>query len=183
MKKRNLTKREKVLLIILAALLLGFCYFKLIHEPVRDAILDAAERQSVAETETMLELGRYQQMRKLEAELEALAAEGGEDQYELPAYDNLQSVMIQLNAILSVSREYSLTFGDLHVSESGLVSRPIRMTLTAGSYETARSIINNLSQCPYRCRISDISVSAYDSVAYEPVELSLTVTFYERTQP
>jgi Tfp pilus assembly protein PilO len=183
-KKITLSKRETVLLLILVVLLLGFGYFKLIHQPVANGIKEAQERQSTAETQLLIEAGKLSQMKKMEQELDELITAEGEDAFELPRYDNMRHVMIQLNTILSASQEYSLTFGELRFGEHGLVSRPIQMEFTADNYEVARMIIEQLHNCPFRCRVSDINISAEgkESISYDCVNVSLTVTFFEQAE-
>lgn len=182
-KKATLSKRETVLLLILVAILLGFGYFKLIHQPVTEGIKAAQEQQATAETQLLIEAGKLQQMKKMEQELEALFAAEGEDAFELPQYDNMQHVMIQLNTILTASQEYSLTFGELHFDAHGLVARPIQMEFSADNYDAARAIIEQLYGCPFRCRISDINISAgKGSISYNTVTVSLTATFYEQVE-
>lgn len=184
MKKRPLTKREKVLLVILALIVVGFGYFKLVHEPVQRDMQDAADRIATADTDLVVETARYLKMRDMEKELEELTAAGQMDKYDLPDYDNLRDVMFRLNALLLPADKYTLTFGELDCNEDGLVSRPIHMTLTARNYATARSIINSIHQCRFPCRIDSISISAGKrDISDNPVEVSLTVTFYERVQP
>ena len=183
-KKITLSKRETVLLLIFVAILLGFGYFKLIHQPVVDGIKEAQERQATAETQLLIETGKLQQMKKMEQELEELLAAEGEDAFDLPRYDNMQHVMIQLNTILAATQEYSLTFGELRFDEHGLVSRPIQMEFYAGNYEVAREIIDQLYNCPFRCRISDINISSEssDSIYYDRAKVTLTLTFFEQLE-
>lgn len=181
MMNREFTPREKVLLLVLVLLLIGLGYFKIIHEPVQEAMLTAAERRNEAETATTVEVARLQQMRAMEEELAQLKAEGNEANAELPDYDNVQSVMSQLNAILATAREYELTFDEVQIGEEGLVARPIRLSFIARNYRTARIIINKLYHCRFRCGLSDITVLCEETdVSTEPVEVHLTVTFYER---
>lgn len=179
-KKFTLSRREKILLLILAVILLGFGYFRLIHQPVRDGILEATGRQNAAETQLLIEAGKLGQMNRMEQELAELTADKGADAFDLPAYDNMQHIMVQLNAILSASREYRLTFGELQFNDQGLVSRPIQMEFTAESYEVARTIMDQLYGSSFRCRLGNISISSPNkNIGDSAVKVSMTVTFYE----
>lgn len=174
------TRREKALLLVLTFMLIGLGYLKLIHEPVQTALLEAQNRQANAEDVLVVEQARLEQMRAMEKELEALKAGGTIEDAELPYYDNIENVMVQLNAILTPAQQYSLTFAEPQQDEDGLVSRPIQMNFTAGSYQTARTIMNDLYHCWYRCSISNISVTGQEDVSQGDVSVSLTATFYEQ---
>ncbi len=178
---RALTRREKVLLLLLALLLLAMGYMKLFYEPLQTERIAAETRLADAEDAQLLEQARLHQMRQMEAELEKLKADGAAKAAEIPAYDNIENVMVQLNAILSAAQEYSLTFSEVAFGEDGTVSRPIQMTFTAVSYAAARTILNDLYHGWYRCSLSGMSVSADEDVSRDsPVNVSLTVTFYEK---
>lgn len=180
MMNRVFTRREMIMLLILALLLLGLGYFKLVHEPVQEGIHAAENRKAEAETAFMVEAARLEQMRAMEAEIEALKAAGEESNAILPDYDNVENVMVQLNAILAAADQYSLTFEEIAVSEEGLVSRPIRLRFTAGRYDTARRIIDGLYHSYYRCGVSEITVISENDLSNEPVEVAMTITFFER---
>lgn len=61
------------------------------------------------------------------------------------------------------------------------------MSFECGSYESAKTVIRNLSNCPYMCMLGDLVVysigytSQRDNMSIEngSVSVSLTITFYE----
>lgn len=177
---RAFSQREKVLLLVLTALVLAVGYMKLFYEPLQIERTEQEQRLAAAQDSLLIEQTRLARMRAMEAELEEWEASGANQDAELPLYDNVENVMIQLDAILSAAREYSLTFDQAQFGED-LVSRPVQMTFTAGGYAAARSILNDLYHCWYRCALSDISISAEEDIARESeVAVTLTVVFYEK---
>lgn len=181
MMRREFTQREKVLLLLLTVLLMALGYMKLFYEPVQESVTAAQVRQAEAEDALLVEQMKLGQLRAMEAELEELKASGNVQDAELPPYDNVENVMVQLNAILSTAQEYSLDFQEVRFGEDGLVSRPIQMTFAAGNYDTARGILNDLYHCWYRCSLDGVTVSGEEDVSRDsPVTVSLTVTFYEK---
>lgn len=181
--KRSFTSREKVMMLILLILMLGVGYGKFYHVPLAARTADVEARLAETTDSIMIENIRYQRMQEMQAELEHQnEAQLGADSI-IPAFNNIESVMVQLDAILSQSDEYSLSFSPLSsISEDDrLVLRPIQMTFQAKNYSVAKKILSDLKGCPYRCSISNISLSANNDVYQNsPVTANLTVTFYER---
>ena len=98
--------------------------------------------------------------------------------------------MIQLDAILSAATDYQMTFSDVQFGDE-LVSRPIQMTFSAGSYSAAKTILSDLYNCRYCCSLSDITVTskgagadssaaAQGDVTAQSVSVKLTATFFEK---
>lgn len=181
MMNRAFTAREKALLLILTVLVLITGYIKIFHEPVQDRLAALEDRQAVATDALLIEQIRLAQKQAMEEELAALKAAGTIQDAEIPVYDNVERVMVQLNAILVAAEEYSLTFQEVTLGQDELLSRPIQMTFSAKSYQTARGILDDLYHCPYRCVITDLTVSAAEDIAKDtPVDVGLTVVFYEK---
>jgi len=180
MMNRPFTRREKALILVLVVLLLAVGYAKLFYGPLNDDLLDAQNRRADAESALVLEQAKLQQMQDMEDELTKLRAEGAA-KAEIPDYDNVENVMVQLDTILAAASRYSLTFQDVTFGDE-LVSRPVSLSFDADSYASAHGILTALYQCPYRCTLGDLNVaSARDaSVNAGPVSVSVTVTFYER---
>ena len=117
----------------------------------------------------------------MQQKLAKIKASGAIPDAEIPDYDNIEKVMLQLNGILAHAQEYSLSFGEITDAADGILSRPVELSFTAGSYTSAREIINQLYQCPYRCAVSDISEQAETNLSSDgTVQVDLTITFYER---
>ena len=172
---RSFTTREKILLVVLTVLLLGVGYFKLFLQPMEQRVEAFQERQNTAQDQMMIEAAHLRQMRKMEEELQQLKDSGAIPNAEVPVYDNIQNVMIQLNTILSQAMEYSLSFKEVSTDDTGMVFRPIDMTFTANDYD--------LYHCRYRCSVEDLSVNADLNLSIEnEIFVDLSIVFYEKIE-
>lgn len=181
MMKRAFTRREKVLLLVLVVILLLTGYLKLFLEPVEKQYAAAQTRCGNVQSALTREQAKLADMKKMEAALKKQEG-GGVSGITIPAYDNSDNVMVQLDKILGSAVNYQMTFSDVVYGEN-LVSRPLKLTFSAGSYAAAREILTDLYSCKYRCALSDITVSSGSddgNLRSGGVHVSLTATFYEK---
>ena len=186
---KQFTRREKVLLIILALLLLFAVYFLAVHRPVTEALARIQAESETVSADLMVLEAKQQRMEQMQKELDEILAQP--NVAEIPTYDNLQQVMNFLNTVLHSANEYSLSFQSLQQPEdNSILRRAMQMTFVTLSYKEARDMITQLQNCPYRCQLSDFSIApatadgqSRDTVAAlldGPVQVSLTVTFFEK---
>ena len=162
---RELTLREKVLLLILIVLVMVLGYFKLLYEPVSDRI--ARCREDTAQEQLALEQNavRLAQMEKMEQALADIRAAGGSK--AIPHFNNSTG-------------EYSLDFGDGTTQQGYIVLRPVSMTYRTSTYEQSRAIIDRLSASDNINRISDLSIRRDErSGGGQGYQTVLTVTYFE----
>lgn len=179
--KRQFSTREKVLLAVLALLLLGCVYYILVARPVQDTLLDAAQRQSAAESELTVASARLEQMHQMQAALDGLAQTAEAD---VPDYDNAQNVVNLLNQAMALSDEYSLSFQPVTMS-GAIATRAIDMSFTCADYGTSKQILRTLLDSPYRCRVTSVSLSCGDNgdIRQSTVTVTASVVFYEYLSP
>jgi len=175
------TAREKALLLILIILLLGVAYYFAVQIPVSERILTANTTESAAKDEISVETVKATKMKKMQEVIDN--ADANSSKAEIPAYDNLEKVMLQLDAILGTTTDYNLTFEQLSKGDN-LIYRPINMSFTCPNYSAAKTVLENLNNCKYRCMLDNISVgttvSSNNDIFTNEVEVSLTVTFIEK---
>lgn len=191
---RAFTKREKVMLVILAVLIIGIGYFKFLLEPVNAGIENYRQMEAMEQDQILLNATLVQQKRQMEQELEALFESG--DPSPIPTYDNSANLLVELHKILEGSAEYTLNFtGTNPMDVQYLIGRPVSLTFRTASYSAARRIIDKLHNSSNINSISDLSIqfnsdhnqiiywneSTEDSDKY-PIVVSLTITYYERTE-
>lgn len=186
--KREFTMREKVLLLILVLIMMVAGYYWLVAMPVEARITEAQAEEADYQDRIMMEMVRAKQLKTMREALEEAALKNEAPVSQIPMYDNLENVMVELDAILTPAETYSLTFSDV-VPQEKMIARPIDMTFTCGSYTAARNIVNNLYYSMYRCTIDNITMTAgkgerdgAPDLNQDPVSVSLTVTFYEKIQ-
>ena len=114
------------------------------------------------------------EQRRMEQTLEQM--EGTEDApIRMPAYDNLQMVMAELNDILSDCLEYSVSFQG-EQSEDGIFRRQVQIPFTCADYEGARAILQRLHDSPIRCMMEDLQLSRQENGA---MTVTVSVIFFE----
>ncbi|MDU7338255.1 MAG: hypothetical protein E7L17_09085 [Clostridium sp.] len=183
--KRPLSKRELVLLAVLVVVALFAGYFQLFLGPVESKKAQAQERLVQAQDAEIEEAAKLQQMQKMQSKLDKLNSSQEYLSTGIPNYDNIDNVIVQLDAILSAAGEYHLTFSNVTYGDD-MVLRPIQMSFTASNYAAAKQVLSNLYGCPYRCSLSKITVAtssddaAQGSIAKRKVTVTLTATFYEK---
>ena len=180
---RAFTTREKVMLVILALLMIGIGYYKLILEPINTGIAEytaqTADEQDMITTNMLL----VQKKKGMEAELAELFAQG--EPTPIPSYDNVGALIVELHSILDGTVDYSLSFSDTSYLSGGyLVRRPIRLEFTAGSYSQARSIIDRLHDSVNINQISDLNISLVKNNDREEssISVSMVITYFELEQ-
>ena len=187
---KQFTRREKVLLVIMALVLVLGAYFWLVQEPVSQQTAALRAAQADAETELIVLEAKAQSLEQMRSELDELKAQPG-TLAETPRYDNLQHVIALLNTAMANTGDYTLSFQPVETPEEGnIVRRVIDMTFTCGSYDAARSVVKTLHDGPYRCQISTITAApvrdekqAGDAPASAlregAVQITLTITYFE----
>ena len=175
--KRELTTREKALLLILAVMVIALGYFKLIYEPVSEQIAayeSLREQEQAAITAGSARLAR---MRKMEEAVEDIKAAG--EERAIPRYDNSGALMRELYRILDSAEEYSLDFSDTPHQEGYIVFRPVTMTFRTRTYEEARAIINALGESDNINPISDVSIAGGKGQQRDLCQTDLVITYFE----
>ncbi len=173
--RRQLTAREWMLLGVLLVILVVSGYIMLFYMPMtteRDRCLSEAES---CRTEIEAARLRVEDKRRMERELEELFAQ------EVPPlsiadYDNLQPVMFELNTILAPTRDYSLSFSTVDATQT-IVRRSINLSFTAGSYEAAKTVLQQLHDSAYRCMLDSVSLSLGQGDG--AVSVSGNIVFFE----
>lgn len=189
------SKREKVLLLILALILLGLLWFMLVWQGASNEKMriDA----DIAETEAQILIAQNK-VSKLATMQEAIDAQkkAGAKPASLPEYDNTTALMAQLNTILSTTKDYRLAFDDLDFSSEGVVSRGVTITFGCESIEAGRAVMTQLESGPFACTIDSATITSTDPADNRtgnarvgvntsrsinaPYAVGLHVVFYER---
>lgn len=174
--KRRLTVRELVLLGVLAVILLVCGYVMLFYLPVTAELDRLEDETELCHTQLAVARQRLEEKQRMERELAELFAQP-DTPLEMPAYDNLQPVMFELNTILSSTEEYSLSFGAVDTGES-IVQRRISLSFTSGGYAQAKAVLQQLHDSMYRCMLDDLRLSL-DNVQENGVTASGSIVFFE----
>lgn len=178
---RSFSTREKVLILVLVALLLVACYYFLVVKNVADTKaendLQLQEIQMQVDTQTALAMART----RMENELAELG-----DVEKLPvvaAYDNIRNELDELNTLLSGVGTYDVKFSQPEL-DGELVRRPVTITYTVAGYNEALGIVQSLQNGTYRCDVTDFALTGkmLADCSIESVSATLDVTYYETTK-
>lgn len=180
------TRREKVLMTILAVLILAAFYFFAVHRPVVDALSRIEAETQTVDSEMIVLQAKAQHLADMKAELNALP----ENAPQTPTYDNLKQLMTFLNTVMAGTSDYEMSFQTQQPGENGnVMRRVVNMRFVCPSYASARQTLEDLRGCPYRCLASDLTITPYTGkngrqeknrpITTGPVQVGLTVTFFE----
>lgn len=176
---RELTFREKFMLLVLILIVIVLGYYKFILEPINEQIADYNENTSLEQMELVTELARASKMKKMEASLEKIRESG--DAKPIPAYNNSKNLMVELNNILSFSSTYSLDNTGGTSTEDYIVLRPISLEYRTSTYAQSRAIIDALCNSEYMNKISDLNITMASGNG-RGVQTTMVITFFEVNQ-
>ena len=162
---RELTRREKTLLLVLIVVVLVAGYCKLILIPINDQISSYRLNMEAEQTELDANQGKMAQMQKMQKAIEEIKAAG--EKRTIPQYDNSGKLMIELHEIMSDTLDYSLDCSAGTVQQDYIMLRPIVIVDRLCSSE-------NISQ------ISDMNMNTYTEGRNSgTVETTLVITYFE----
>ncbi len=191
MARYTFNKKEKVLMTILALLLVGVAWYFLVFSPCQQSTQRIETQVSSTQTQVDLAASKLQSMDSMQSSIDA-DKQSGKTQVTMPAYDNSQAALVQLNGALADTESYTLSFNDLDWSTSGVVKRGIDVVYGCSSYATARQVLDKLTSGTYPCTIDSVTISNSSagskvstsssgtrSVSSSATSVRVHVTFYE----
>lgn len=151
------SRREKVLLIVLGAVVVVVAWFMLVFQNATSEI--ARLDGEIADTQTQIstKASMISQKAKMEQQIEEFEAQGAH-KVEVPTYDNLRPLMAELNTVLATTDTYSLTFEDVEDSNGAYISRGVRIDFGCGSYDSVKTVVDSLANGKYPCMVDSLSI-------------------------
>lgn len=180
--KRPLSFRELLLALALFLFLTGIAYRFCFYLPLQEELAAVSAQTTALEDQIAQAAGKAARMSAMQEEIEAFLRRPAAEQTEIAPYDNKAQVFDQLNTILQPSEEYRLHFSDPATDEMGTVRRNVSMTFRCTDFSTAKAILQDFTQCPWRCLIPNLAISASSDILTGPIEISATITFLESTK-
>ena len=181
----TLSKREKVLILFLALVLVFIAWFMLVFQRANDEIVSIDSEIANVESEMALNQARVAQVESMKAAI-AEHEEVGDRPLEVPDYDNMKPLMVELNRVLAAADTYSIAFDDISMdTTSGFVQRGVKIEFGCESYEAAKVIVSALADGKFPCAIdtvsiSDNSIGGLSRSSGSNVSVSLRLTYLER---
>lgn len=170
---RDFTLAEKVLLVFLALVLVGLCYYYFVDIPVRDAITSTEAEVASLKKEFSDVESRLMYLRGIRQNLDEQEKSGKTGW--MGSYNNSKAEVRFLNDVLANTLRYSISFSD--VTRSGnQIRRNFSLQFQTADYQAAQEIMTQLMEGENRCLVGDMRCTIGDDGA---VSLTATATFYE----
>lgn len=178
MKSAKLSARETIMLVLLSVLLIGVVYYMAFLTPLNKELAQIDSDISALQAQKESYQEKLAQMNRMQAELDKLDRSS-----EVAPYDNLVEVLVELdNYLFENSINYTLTFMEPEATEEGTVRRVVEMEFECRDYESARTMVNDLTSSKWRCLVGDARLAAANdgtNIESGTVSVELTVTFFE----
>ena len=175
---RRFTKREKIVMLILAiALVVGF-YFLAIHYPVKTRLEEIALEKQDIEDQTVIAEAMLANYRKMKNELDEIFSLPEDEITVMPEYDNKQTLIYYFNTVFAETAP-DLRFDNAKI-DGRIASRSISFNFTADSYSSAEEILTLLTDTGFRCSMQNLTVSPTEGdLANNELRVSGNIVFYE----
>ena len=179
---RDVNTREKVLLVILVLIILGFGYYRFVDQPVRKNLAKADSEYASIQTELTEVRIKIRELQRMQDEIDEITS-GGKDSF-MPSYNNAKEELALLNDILNDSvTQYSVAFTNV-TRYKDQIRRDFKLDFTAPDYDSMKAVIDKLTGVDYRCMVGDcscnvISVKNQQNEETTTLAVSATATFFE----
>lgn len=173
---REFTKREKILLLVFAVLIILLGYFKLILEPINNKVDEYSSMEAEEQSEIDIKMVQAMQMSIMEKEIEKARGKG--INRTIPAYDNSSVLLPELYRIMDSTVAYSMNFGEI-TTDGGIIMRPVDINFETRTYKQARAVVDRLYDTNYAMQIEDVTIQTRKTTDANSVNTYLSVTFFE----
>ncbi len=175
---REFTRREKILLLALAIIVLVLLYFRFVDMPVRAQLEKAAQDKESLSVQLQLADAKIGAMRNMQKEMDAITESGTASM--MSSYNNSTEEMRILNDVLVDARQYSVSF-DKVTRDGDQIRRSFDLQFTVDSYEDMEKMIAALEGSKCRCLIGDVRCSRNDKPGADNnfITVNTSATFYE----
>ncbi len=181
---REVNAKEKVLLVILVLIILGFAYYRFVDQPVRKNLAKAEAEYSSLQSELTEVRVKIRELQRMQDEIDEITS-GGKDSF-MPSYNNAKEELALLNDILNESvTQYSVSFTSVSRYKDQ-IRRDFKLDFTTPDYDSMKVVIDKLTGVDYRCMIGDCNCNVIKvkdpmnpSLETTALSVSATATFYE----
>lgn len=171
--------REKILLFVCLVIALGIFYYEVAFKGFKSA----ENQYDTSELQTQLTVLQSQAAKQKQMQ-NYLDSNDSASIGTVAVYNNLANEVSELGSILSdKASQVSITWSEPTLTDN-IVRRQAAISFHTDSYGGARSLVDAIAQCRYRCLLADVSMSGSgdeDLASSNDVAVSLNVTFFETT--
>ena len=151
------SRREKTLILVLAIFVVAIAWYMLVFTSTTEQIEKLQSETAMVDDETAIASAKVTQMAYMKNIIEKRKAEGVTPR-PIPYYDNMTRLMARLDAVMSVTDSYQLSFGEVDSGSSSYILRPVSISFNCNSYATAEAVVEALATGPYPCVVDSVSI-------------------------
>lgn len=182
MESRSFSLRELLLAGLWLALLLGLAYHLAFYRPIQAELSALSAQNARLDSQILSAAAKVNEMNTMQQELDEILARPEEDITEIAPYDNKQAVLTQLYAVLGQTQDYSLSFTDPEIGADGTVRRKVSMSFRCADYASAKAVVRDLADSPWRCLVGNLSIVGDDGdILSGSVSVTAAITYFEHT--
>lgn len=170
---RNFSTKEKILLIVLAVVLVGLVYYRLVYVNINNALTSARTEATSLQSDLDIAQARAARIKKMEKEMDGYKSTGLVS--KMGSYNSSKPETAFLHTVLSDVSDYTISFDEITRTGSQ-IRRNFSLKYTVPSYAAAEDIMKRLTSGEYRCLIGDVSCDVGDGGV---TTVSANGTFYE----
>ena len=173
---KELTKREKIMIVILALVIIAVGWFKLLYEPTMAEIESLNSKMDSEQTEIEIRMPKIAKINSMKNELALLQADSNAT--TIPLYDNSKQIMNKISSITKNVDDFNINFQP-DTTNGYIVEHPIRLAFSTDSYAKARKLIDALDQETFVNQISDLSIKTEKEDGEVSTRVSMLITFFD----
>lgn len=191
-KARNSRKKANsklVTFLLLIIVLIFVAWFSFFYTPMMANIYLTSQEIKTKENDVNFLTAKLQKQNQMLVDIETLKRINP----AVPAYDNYKQIATILGVILYQSNDYTLNFSTPQATQNTVAPtvntyrRNVSINYQASSYKVAKQILEEIKDIPFRLQIASVDMSAMsssgenvtNSLQYTPVNVSITLTFFE----
>lgn len=177
MMKRTISIRE---LILLGVLVIAVVYYFALHKPLTAQMAEVQAQQTQVDTQLSAVMDKATEMKTMQKKLDDLRAASGGSLKGLPAYNNLNAVLLELNTILSAAGNYTIHFDDeVFLDDGYTVSRSFNLHFQAASYDAAKNVLDQIKNSSYCYLLQDMNVTNQSGTSGQGCSVNVELTCFE----
>jgi Tfp pilus assembly protein PilO len=181
--KKGISLRE---IVLLGVLLVVIFYYFVVQIPITNEMNAISAEKAGLMDEVDTKTAMLVTQKSMQKALDEVYAQNGGQPDEMPAYDNSDALLEELNTVLASAETYSINFkAEDRETSAYVVRRVLQLSYNTATYWMAEHILDEIAASPYESLISDLSISDNTKKSAKGdalVNVSLTLTYFEYVQ-
>lgn len=181
---RSFTRREKVLLVLLAVIVLIGIYVLAVRNPTRARVAELEAESEDLDLQTDMASAMLMRYTAMQLELEEIKSMPADRLTYMPDYANnrQEELFARFNGIF-LGMDPRITFPEVRFQD-GIATRPVDFDFEAAEYAQIKPVLSQLTRTGQRSLLDGLSINpsnpqASHSLLQGPVKVHGTIYFYE----